>query len=669
MRFLLVLSSCLLMSFAVQAQGKLLLVGGGSEKENGWSDAPYRWAVNQSVNKKVAIVSYQTQDDWLKNYFLSLGATTATNYTISTRSQAELASTYTDLMSCDVIFLKGGDQNQYYTLYKDTKVAEAIEDKFAAGGVIGGTSAGMAILSKVFFSAENGSFFPHDGLESINSPYFSLKNDFLNIFNGYIFDTHFVERGRNTRLMAFLAKWYQQTGTLINGIGVDDQTALCIDASKNATCYGTGAVHIYRPQSFTFPNNKINTSDLQAHLLLHQHSINLNTFTMLQEGNSWLTPNPSQENANYVVLLSGGEGLTDNTAFVQAFLAKGNLNDDILIVTGADSTIAHQYKQKMKTEGATGKITILQTIAANNQTDKYELRNAIRLSKKVFFVNIVSFPSFFQFLNSGQTGELLYSHIRRNQIINAFVGENSKLAGKVYVSNNRSSQYHSYDGNLTYANGLGLLTSSMILPNAFNPDDNDFYENNSSAVSYSVAQRKLKFGVYINRKAWVEFSQNSNKNWWLAGGFYSSAILINQHTKGDLASEIASSVSNQPRNIAGFSHISYALLNGTSIEAGTPLATNDPNYSLETPIVSSFSPENLQKPQMYPNPAQKYVIVEWTNTNFEVNICNIRGSWSSSYKAKNRLRISTEHLPRGVYALTLSNKQSGEVFVEKLVLQ
>ncbi|GAB4491088.1 MAG: hypothetical protein OHK0045_16470 [Raineya sp.] len=652
----------------VQAQGKLLLVGGGSEKENGWSDAPYQWAVQQSTNRKVAIISYQSQDDWLKNYFLSLGATEATNYTISSNAQANLQSTYDNLMLCDVIFLKGGDQSQYYLLYKGTKVEEAIEDKFAQGGVIGGTSAGMAILSKVIFSAENGSLFPPDVLESINSPYFSMKNDFLDIYDGYIFDTHFVERGRNTRLMAFIAKWYQQTGNLIKGIGVDDQTALCIDASHIATCYGTGAAHIYRPQTFSFPNNKINTTDLQAHILLHQHSINLTNFTMLQEGNSFLNPNPAQETANYNVLLSGGEGLTDNLPFLQHFLAKGNTNDDILIVTGADSSVASQYKQRMRTEGATGKITILQTIATNNQADKIDLRNAIRLSKKVLFVGITSFSSFFQFLTGGQTGELLNGHIRRNQMINAFVGENSKLAGKVYVSNNRSNKFNAYDGVLTFANGLSLLPSSTILPNAFNPNDNDFYENNSAAVSFAVAQRKLKFGVYINKRAWVEFSQESNKNWWKAGGVYSAAVLLNQNTKGDLASQIASTVSNQPRNIAGFSQISYALLNGTSLEAGTPIVSADEPYTLENPIVNSIIATKLKKHKIYPNPAKNYVFIEWKNTSFEVQICHIYSPWTAMYSGDNLLQISTQHLTRGVYALLLKNKKTGEVFVEKLVL-
>jgi cyanophycinase len=659
----------MLASSSLQGQGKLLLVGGGTEKQNGWSDTPYQWAVEQSVNKKVAIISYQAQDNWLRNYFLSLGAISATNYTISTSAQANLQSTYDDLMGCDVIFLKGGDQSQYYALYKGTKVEEAIEAKFAGGGVIGGTSAGMAILSKVFFSAENGSLFPPDGLENINSPYFSLKNDFLDIFDDYIFDTHFAERGRNTRLMALIAKWYQQTNTLVKGIGVDDQTALCIDASKNATCYGTGAVHIYRPQSFTFLNNKINTPDLQAHILLHGHRISLTSFAMLQEGDSTLNPSPTQENANYAVLLGGGDNFIDNIPFIQAFVAKGNVNDNILIITGADSTLAFQYKQKMKEEGALGKITILQTIAANNDATKAELRNAIRLSKKTFFVNISNYGQFFQFLAGGSTGELLNKHIRRNQMINAFVGENSKLAGKTYVQNNRANQYNAYDGYLSFADGLALLASSTILPNAFNPNDNAFYENNSCAVSFAVAQKKLKFGVYINRRAWVEFSQATNKNWWSAGGAYSAAILVNQETKGGFASQIASSVSNQPRNIAGFSKISYALLHGTSIEAGIPIASNDEPYTLETPIVSGIITHGIKNCKIYPNPAREDLTIHWENATFEVKILDSYGRLLINEFGKNVYSINIGHLPKGMYIINLSNKQNGEVFLEKLMIQ
>ncbi|KOY86595.1 hypothetical protein AD998_10960 [bacterium 336/3] len=657
----------ILFSHSLFAQGKILLVGGGSEKQGGWSDTPYQWAVNQSVNKKVAIVSYQTQDDWLKNYFTSLGATQATNYTISTRTDADLQTIYDNLMACDVIFFKGGDQTQYYTLYKGTKVEQAIENKFDAGGVIGGTSAGMAILSKVFFSAENGAFYPADGLESINSPYFSLKNDFVDIFPDFIFDTHFIERGRNTRLMALMAKWFQQTGNLIKGIGVDDQTALCINATKQATCYGTGATHIYdATNGFGFFNNKISSDDITAKILIHNHQIDLTNLNVLQGGSESFNPLINQEDGNYTVFLSGGEGITDNNTLIKDFVLASNPTNEIIIVTGTDTTIAAQYKQQMKVEGA-NKITILQAITANNQDDKYTLRNAIKQSKKVFFVNIVSYSLFSQFL-TGQTGQLLNKHIRRNQIVNAFVGDNSKLAGKIYVNNNRSSQYNAYDGNLAFSNGLNLLKTTTILPNAFNPDDNNFYENNSCAVSYAVAQSKLKFGMYINRKSWVKFTQNANKNIWSAGGQYVSTVLHNTGTQGAFTTQIASS-SNKPRNIAGFSQMKYTMLNNNILQAGVPTVTNDEAYQLESPPAPT-SIDNIvtHKAQVFPNPAHDFFEILWENESFQIMIYDAMGLLVQNAETIHYIKLSTKNLKKGVYTIHLVNKNTQNIIRQKIVI-
>ena len=66
-------------------QGKLLLIGGGGEKdsENSWNYAAYKWAVDHSANKRVAIVSYYDASDWLPNYFISqCGAINAKNFKI-----------------------------------------------------------------------------------------------------------------------------------------------------------------------------------------------------------------------------------------------------------------------------------------------------------------------------------------------------------------------------------------------------------------------------------------------------------------------------------------------------------------------------------------------------------------------------------------------------------
>ncbi len=59
------------------------------------------------------------------------------------------------------------------------------------GGVIGGTSAGLHILSEVLFTAQNGTVYPEEALEDPFNQYMTLEDDFLNLMPGLIFDSHF----------------------------------------------------------------------------------------------------------------------------------------------------------------------------------------------------------------------------------------------------------------------------------------------------------------------------------------------------------------------------------------------------------------------------------------------------------------------------------------------
>ena len=184
----------LLSSILSYSQGSLVLVGGGGESNGGWSDAPYTWALDQSQNRKVAVIYYSSSTSWIPEYFMDLGASDTAKFDIDNLTLANSQATYDSLMNYDVFFIKGGDQWDYYNTWKNTKVEDAITDKFNQGGVIMGTSAGMAILSEVVFTAENGTVYPD---EALTDPYnwidIALNDDFLGIFQGYIFDTHFVE--------------------------------------------------------------------------------------------------------------------------------------------------------------------------------------------------------------------------------------------------------------------------------------------------------------------------------------------------------------------------------------------------------------------------------------------------------------------------------------------
>ncbi|MDP3831366.1 MAG: hypothetical protein Q8Q47_08855 [Ignavibacteriaceae bacterium] len=92
-------------------QGYICAVGGGSENYNSWSDAPYRWIVEKSDSGKIIILSYSTDNtSWLPNYFLSLGASEAYNKAITSKTIADLQSTYDELKTAKAVFLRCGDQ-------------------------------------------------------------------------------------------------------------------------------------------------------------------------------------------------------------------------------------------------------------------------------------------------------------------------------------------------------------------------------------------------------------------------------------------------------------------------------------------------------------------------------------------------------------------------------
>lgn len=575
-------------------QGKIMLAGGGSEDYNSWSDAPYRWAVEQSANKKVAVISYATETSWIPEYFVSLGAAQADNIRINSRALAD--QMYDSLMQYDVFFFKGGDQYNYYRYYKDTQVADAINDKFQQGGVIAGTSAGMAILSGVIFTAEKSSIYPDEGLSDFKSSSITLADDFSELLPGFIVDSHFTERGRIGRLLAFIANWHFKKSEWITGIGVDDRTALCIDASNKASVFGTGSVSFYKTTSMSsFQDDKPITDSVAAIQLLHGHSIQLPDLTILEGPEDLITPSEERNTGTYSVLLSGSESIGTNNLFLNEFINHGSSDDSVVVVTASGKGTA--FIARLQQDNVP--FVLVETKAANNSDDQRELRDAIRRSKKVLFVDNDD-NALFNFLDGGKTGALIRSHVFRNNILSGFVGEDSRYAGKVFVTNHLGSVYAAYYGDLVYRNGLNLLSSSVVMSDTYAASTSNYYENTTAAVSFALVNDALRYGIYLNRGSYLRFAHDDLNNYFEGRGEHSAMILVNEESNTALASEPVNTAGDV-RNYVGFSSMYYVLLNGPSrLNAGSTQPSVDPPYEFETIILSEE--ESIPEPVLYPNP-------------------------------------------------------------------
>jgi cyanophycinase-like exopeptidase len=111
----------------------------------------------------------------------------------------------------------------------------------AQGFTIGGTSAGLAILSHKVYTAPATAEFgitSEQALRNIDhDPLMHFDSNVLNVspLAGVVADTHFANR--MGRLLAFMAH------ELVNGLGVDEATAILVTAGGAAEVVGAGQAY------------------------------------------------------------------------------------------------------------------------------------------------------------------------------------------------------------------------------------------------------------------------------------------------------------------------------------------------------------------------------------------------------------------------------------------
>ncbi len=144
------------------------------------------------------------------------------------------------LKKAKLIFICGGDQNRFMQVLKDKKLAPLIVDVYNNGGMIAGTSAGAAVMSKVMITGDQKKdtaySATYDRLETNNAMY-SAGLGFIE--NGIV-DQHFVTRSRYNRLITAMVDYPKMN----YGMGVEEETAALIQ-NKSCTVVGKGPVVLF----------------------------------------------------------------------------------------------------------------------------------------------------------------------------------------------------------------------------------------------------------------------------------------------------------------------------------------------------------------------------------------------------------------------------------------
>ncbi|TAD99952.1 MAG: hypothetical protein EAZ97_07360 [Bacteroidetes bacterium] len=234
--------------------GGTVLMGGGTDV-----DAAFRWMIQKSGGGDFVILRSAGSATSYNSYvFTDLGGVNSCEtLVIETVADANNATIEAKIRAAEAVFIAGGDQAAYTALWKDTKVEAALNYLISTKKVpIGGTSAGCAIQGGLYYTAANGTI---RSPQALANPYNSLitinRNDFL--ANPYldkvITDTHYATGGGTTpaeadrkgRHVTFMARMVKDFAIDVKGIGVDEKTAVAVDANGTVKVFGDGLAKAY----------------------------------------------------------------------------------------------------------------------------------------------------------------------------------------------------------------------------------------------------------------------------------------------------------------------------------------------------------------------------------------------------------------------------------------
>ena len=117
------------------------------------------------------------------------------------------------------IWFPGGDQNKLTAALKDTGVPELIRRRYQAGAVVGGTSAGAAVMSSVMITGDA-------DLLSITTGATKTAPG-LGLWPDAIVDQHFLRRQRHSRLISLLLEHPN-----LVAVGIDEKTAVVVSGKR-----------------------------------------------------------------------------------------------------------------------------------------------------------------------------------------------------------------------------------------------------------------------------------------------------------------------------------------------------------------------------------------------------------------------------------------------------
>jgi cyanophycinase len=249
-----------LLSTATFAQERLIMVGGGPRPPAAMSRF-VEYAGKQQA--RILIIPWATEEpdasfESLKKDFEAFHPSSFELAPSGPLTDVTKSEFLKQLRNATGVFFTGGDQVKIMQVLKDETLLRALKERYAAGVVFGGTSAGTAIMSQRMITGE-GDFTVIDGTKVQTTAGLGLLPE------NVIVDQHFNKRQRQNRLFGLILGDRRAIG-----IGIDEGTALIVSDNRVGEVVGASKVMIVDPGTqanaltilLKFPGEKV---DLRRH--------------------------------------------------------------------------------------------------------------------------------------------------------------------------------------------------------------------------------------------------------------------------------------------------------------------------------------------------------------------------------------------------------------------
>ncbi len=241
-----------------EARGRLVAIGGGDIREG---DAPLLREfikLARGPRARVVVMTVATDEPAsaaaeYRDAFRRLGVDDVKAVDVSSRADTLKEDSLEAVKHATGLFFTGGDQLHITSLVGGTEMQALIHRRYERGLVIGGTSAGAAMMSNSMILGGAPDESPKVGAVEMGPG--------MDLLIGAVIDTHFSQRGRYGRLLTAVAHYPQDLG-----LGIDEKTAMIVNRNEFEVA-GEGAVIVIDAGAMTYTS--LPYTEKEAGLSLH----------------------------------------------------------------------------------------------------------------------------------------------------------------------------------------------------------------------------------------------------------------------------------------------------------------------------------------------------------------------------------------------------------------